>query len=100
MQKVHVNASRSYDIFIGGGLLDKSGEYISAAIKARHVCVVTDDNVDPLYSERLMKSLVESGFSAEKYVFPHGDSSSRFRSAVDRRITVMGQSSTAPWMSG
>ena len=50
MQKVHVNASRSYDIFIGGGLLDKSGEYISAAIKARHVCVVTDDNVDPLYS--------------------------------------------------
>ncbi len=75
MQKVHVNASRSYDIFIGGGLLDKSGEYISAAIKARHVCVVTDDNVDPLYSERLMKSLVESGFSAEKYVFPHGESS-------------------------
>lgn len=75
MQKVHVNASRSYDIFIGGGLLDKSGEYISAAIKARHVCVVTDDNVDPLYSERLMKSLVESGFSAEKYVFPHGEAS-------------------------
>ena len=69
MQKVHVNASRSYDIFIGGGLLDKSGEYISAAIKARHVCVVTDDNVDPLYSERLMKSLVESGFSAEKVCF-------------------------------
>ena len=75
MQKVHVNASRSYDIFIGGGLLDKSGEYISAAIKARHVCVVTDDNVDPLYSERLMKSLAESGFSAEKYVFPHGEAS-------------------------
>ena len=75
MKKVHVNASRSYDIFIGGGLLDKSGEYISAAIKARHVCVVTDDNVDPLYSERLMKSLVESGFSAEKYVFPHGEAS-------------------------
>lgn len=70
MQKVHVNASRSYDIFIGGGLLDKSGEYISAAIKARHVCVVTDDNVDPLYSERLMKSLVESGFSSRKVCFP------------------------------
>ena len=72
MQKVHVNASRSYDIFIGGGLLDKSGEYISAAIKARHVCVVTDDNVDPLYSERLMKSLAESGFSAESTVFRTG----------------------------
>ncbi len=75
MQKVHVNASRSYDIFIGSGLIDKAGEYISAAIKARHVCVVTDDNVDPLYSAKLLSTLSDSGFRAEKYVFPHGEAS-------------------------
>lgn len=75
MKKVHVNASRSYDILIGGGLLDKAGEYISGAIKSRHVCVVTDDNVDGLYSEKLIKSLSDSGFTAEKFVFPHGEAS-------------------------
>lgn len=75
MNKVHVNASRSYDIFVGEGLLDNAGRYIAAAIKPRRVCVVTDDNVDALYSERLLKSLEENGFSAAKYVFPHGEAS-------------------------
>lgn len=75
MQKVHVNASRSYDILIGSGLLDKAGEYISAAITSRHVCVVTDDTVDALYSARMMDTLAKNGFSAVKFVFPHGEAS-------------------------
>ncbi len=75
MQKVHVNASRSYDILIGSGLLDKAGEYISAAITSRHVCVVTDDTVDALYSARMMSTLAKNGFSAVKFVFPHGEAS-------------------------
>ena len=75
MQKVHVNASRSYDIIIGSGLLDNAGDYISAAIKARHVCVVTDDTVDGLYSDRMMKTLADHGFSAVKFVFSHGEAS-------------------------
>lgn len=75
MQKVHVNASRSYDILIGSGLLDNAGEYISAAITSRHVCVVTDDTVDALYSTRMMDALAKHGFSAVKFVFPHGEAS-------------------------
>ncbi len=75
MQKVHVNASRSYDILIGSGLLDNAGEYISSAIKSRHVCVVSDDNVAPLYSDRLLKSLEDRGFSAVMFVFAHGEAS-------------------------
>lgn len=73
MNKVHVNASRSYDIFVGGGLLNNAGKYIAAAIKSQHVCVVTDDNVDGLYSARLLDSLGKNGFTAEKFVFPHGE---------------------------
>lgn len=75
MQTVHVNASRSYDIIIGGGLLDHAGEYISSAIKSTHVCVVTDDNVDRLYGERVMNNLKAGGFSAVKFVFEHGEAS-------------------------
>ncbi len=75
MNKVHITASRSYDVLVGGGLLDKAGEYIADAIRSRHVCVVTDDNVDGLYSARLLDSLRKSGFTAEKFVFPHGEAS-------------------------
>lgn len=83
MQKVHVNASRSYDIFIGSGLLDNAGEYISAAIKARHVCVVTDDTVDKLYSGRMMKTLADNGFNAVKFVFPHGEASKCHKTLIE-----------------
>ena len=83
MQKVHVNASRSYDIFIGSGLLDNAGEYISAAIKARHVCVVTDDTVDKLYSGRMMTTLADNGFNAVKFVFPHGEASKCHKTLIE-----------------
>lgn len=83
MQKVHINASRSYDIYIGSGLLDSAGEYISAAITSRHVCVVTDDNVDPLYSARLLHSLEKQGFSAVKFVFPHGEAQKCHKTLID-----------------
>lgn len=83
MTKVHVNASRSYDIIIGSGLLDNAGGYISAAIPSRHVCVVTDDNVDPLYSARVLDSLKASGFSAQKFVFPHGEASKCHKTLIE-----------------
>lgn len=75
MEKVTVSASRTYDILIGKGLIDKAGEYISEAVKSRRAAVITDDNVDGFYGERLMKSLAEAGFSAVKFVFPHGEAS-------------------------
>lgn len=75
MEKVTVSASRTYDILIGRGLIDKAGEYISEAVKSRRAAVITDDNVDGFYGERLMKSLAEAGFSAVKFVFPHGEAS-------------------------
>lgn len=75
MEKVSVNASKSYDILIGGGLLDGCGKLIAGAIKPRRCAVVTDDNVDRYYGERVMKSLESAGFSAVKFVFPHGEAS-------------------------
>ena len=83
MTKVHVNASRSYDIIIGSGLLDNAGGYISEAIPSRHVCVVTDDNVDPLYSAKTLDSLKANGFSAEKFVFPHGEASKCHKTLIE-----------------
>lgn len=76
MEKVLVNASTSYEILLDRGLLDKSGELISHVIKPKaKACVVTDDNVDKYYGERLMKSLDAAGIEAKKFVFPHGEAS-------------------------
>lgn len=76
MEKVVVNASTSYEILLDKGLLDSSGELISRVMKPKsRACVVTDDNVDKFYGERLMKSLEAAGIEAKKYVFPHGEAS-------------------------
>lgn len=75
MQKVTVNASVKYDIIIESGLLDKAGELISQAVCGRYAAIVTDDNVDALYSNRLTRSLENAGISAQKFVFPHGEAS-------------------------
>ena len=75
MEKVTVNASTKYDILIDRGILDKSGELISQVIKKGKALVVTDDNVDGFYGERMMKSLFDAGIDAKKFVFPHGEAS-------------------------
>ncbi len=75
MEKVMVNASSTYEILIDKGIIDKTGEYVALVKKSGKAAVITDDNVDKYYSERVMKSLECAGFSPKKYVFPHGEAS-------------------------
>ncbi|MGN0686714.1 MAG: 3-dehydroquinate synthase [Oscillospiraceae bacterium] len=75
MQTIKVNASRSYDIYIDKGLLDKCGELISSVISSRKAAIVTDDNVDRYYGERAVKAMENAGFTVVKFVFPHGEAS-------------------------
>lgn len=75
MEKVIVNASTKYDILIDKGILDKCGEYIAELELGGKAAVITDDNVNFHYGERVMKSLRNAGINAKKYVFNHGESS-------------------------
>lgn len=75
MEKVTVKASTSYEILIDSGILDNTGEYIRNVINKGKCAVITDDNVDRYYGERVTKSLEAAGFSPKKYVFPHGEAS-------------------------
>jgi len=72
---VSVKASGCYDIHIGKGLLDKAGELISKVKKPCRAVIVTDSNVDGLYSERLKMSLVREGFEVSKFTFTAGEES-------------------------
>ena len=66
MKTLHIDlGERSYDIHIASGLLDKVGEEIEKVCpKARRLAVVTDTNVDPLYSERVTKSMEAAAWSS------------------------------------
>ncbi|MBQ8696148.1 MAG: 3-dehydroquinate synthase, partial [Clostridia bacterium] len=75
MKTVHVNASNEYDVLIGSGLLAKCGELIGGVIKSKKLCLVTDDTVDALYSDKVISSLEGVGFEVIKFVFPHGEAS-------------------------
>ena len=76
MKTVKVSASKEYDVLIGTGLLDSAGERLRAHLpKCAKAAVISDDNVAPLYLERLEKSLSQAGFECISFVFPHGEAS-------------------------
>ena len=75
MQTIHINASAEYDVLIGEGLLDKSGELTAKVVKPCKCLIVTDDTVDELYGDRVQISFTYAGFEARRFAFPPGEQS-------------------------
>ncbi len=75
MKTVKINASASYDVIIGNGLLDRCGELCASVIRPCKLCIVSDDTVAELYLERTERSLRGAGFDTVSFVFPHGERS-------------------------
>ncbi len=73
---VRVNlAERSYDISIGRGLLDSTGQIATGLLKRKRCAVVTDSNVAPLHARPVLDSLARSGIEATLITVPAGESS-------------------------
>ncbi len=65
MEKVHVNLGpRSYDIEIGSGNLADVTKFCDAEQDDAHAVIITDTNVDELYSEPVADALQEAGAPA------------------------------------
>ena len=76
MKTVTVRASSPYSVLIEHGILHDAGKHILDALRTpRRLCVVSDDNVAPLYLESLKRSLTNAGFEIVSFVFPHGEAS-------------------------
>ncbi len=75
MKKIHVAASRPYDVILENGCLGLAGEYILPYCKNGYAAIVTDDIVDGLYGAVLEKALLEKGIRTVKFVFPNGEAS-------------------------
>lgn len=67
----------SYDIAIGRDLSAQLVEDLKNGLvgSIRRFAVVTDDEVKPLYADRILELLKEAGFTAECFVIPHGEKS-------------------------
>ncbi|MBR2906588.1 MAG: 3-dehydroquinate synthase [Clostridia bacterium] len=74
-ETVRVDASRSYDILIGRGLLTDIGTLSASVVHPCSAVLVTDDTVDALYGDTAEASLTAAGFTVSRFVFPHGEES-------------------------
>ena len=75
MNTIHVQASNSYDVLVGAGLLAQTGESAAKLTRAACAAVVSDDTVFPLYGEAVCQSLRAAGLRVCSFVFPHGERS-------------------------
>jgi len=73
MKTITVNASKTYDIKIGSGILDDAGSILSNIGAA--AAIVTDDIVAPLYAQRLEQALLRKKTRVVRYVIPNGEAS-------------------------
>lgn len=73
MNRIEINTSRKYDVYIGGGLLSRTGELAAKSIKGRRALVVGGENVLPLYGQKLSESLSAAGFDGTVCPIPGGE---------------------------
>ena len=70
---------RGYDILIGDGLLDRAGGLIAERLgEGVRVGIVSDENVEPLYGERLRENLRGAGIDSATIVLPAGEPTKSF----------------------
>lgn len=73
MRRVHISASREYEVLVERGLLHRCGDLIKAATGARKAVVIAGDIVYPLYGGQVERSLTDAGLEVLHYVLPHGE---------------------------
>ena len=83
MQTIHVTASKSYDVLIGEGLLDKCGELTAKVVRPCRCVIVSDDTVDELYGDRAQISFSYAGFDVSRFAFPAGEASKNLVTLTD-----------------
>ena len=68
-KRLHINVGESYDVIIGHGLLEKSGQLIRDVFSPRSCVIVSETNVAPLYLKTVQDSCEEAGFTVSSF-FP------------------------------
>lgn len=81
MKTIHVQlANNKYDIYIGRGILNSSGELIRKTYGGNKAVIVSDKTVWGLYGERLSDALKDSGIETYAIVLPAGEQTKQMSS--------------------
>jgi len=70
---VNLGEQRSYPIFIGQDILSQQ-QYLLPYIVGRHVCIVTNETIAPLYLEKVLELFADSDHLVDTVVLPDGES--------------------------
>ena len=74
--------TESYPVFVGWGLLNDLGRRMLQCGLSGSAVIISDDNVFPHHGEKAIKSLKASGFKAESYIVPAGESTKTIGTAI------------------
>lgn len=83
MKKLTVNVNEKYDILIGKGLLNKTGELVKTVLDCKRMVLISDTNVYPIYGDAVKASLEAQGYEVFTYVFKAGESSKNTANVID-----------------
>lgn len=75
--------NKNYNIYIEKDILNSMGKYIKRIYTGQKIAVVTDGNVDKLYSNVLINSLTAEGFVVSKVVIEPGERSKNINTLTD-----------------
>ena len=83
IKEIKVGCGSPYSVFIKKGLLSQASEYISKYARAERYCIVSDDNVAPIYAEAVKTAIEKNGAEAHVFVFGHGE--------VNKTLSTVGE---------
>lgn len=70
---------RSYPILIEKGLIDKVGYEVQKVFNGKKIFILTDENVNSFYGEKVKNLLQEVGYVVKKLVLKPGEESKNYR---------------------
>jgi 3-dehydroquinate synthase len=87
-----VSLSRNpYEIIVGNGILDRTGEFVRKILAPAKCAVITDTNIAPLYCDAMVAALRDAGFRPMVVTIPAGEKSKSLETTekvCDRMISA------------
>jgi 3-dehydroquinate synthase len=83
--------TRSYDIAIGEKLITRAGDMIAPLLQRKHVIILTDQNVAPLYLHALSSSLARQQIRYHPIVLAPGETTKSFAAFPQIMDTILEQ---------
>src|SRR3954466_9427408 len=75
--------ARSYDVVVGGALIDEAGARIAPLLKRKRTAVVSDATVWGLHGARLTAALERAGIAVSPVIVAPGEQTKSFEGLAD-----------------